>query len=242
MYMYYNILVGLNCLKVAIIIIDLPRLYKASITVGVHWPLQGYVSRGTALPPLDPYVEHDPPTLTHPPPPSQAPPTHPHTPQVSPQRNNSSRYGNQLLARSTNDTDPHSAPASMEQRPTTPNNNVDTTKDTKSAANVYPDATYPAKPRNQRQPPPGYIMQNGGVVPPYKPGRVEVDGRGPVTMECIDTETSPIINLVNKPAVDRKNMKVVPPLQTKGRFKCPRCARRFLNNADCNDHKTRCIS
>ncbi len=114
------------------------------------------------------------------------------------------------MARSTNDTDPHSAPASMEQqRPTSPNN-VDTTRDTKSAANVYPDATYPAKPRNQRQQPPGYIMQNGGVVPPYKPGRVEVDGRGgPVTMECIDTETSLIINLVPK-HVDKKNMKVPP--------------------------------
>ena len=33
----------------------------------------------------------------------------------------------------------------------------------------------------------------------------------------------------------------IPPLQTKGKYSCPRCARRFTARTDCEDHKVRCL-
>ena len=33
----------------------------------------------------------------------------------------------------------------------------------------------------------------------------------------------------------------IPPLETKGKYSCPRCARRFGDRTDCDDHKTRCL-
>lgn len=34
---------------------------------------------------------------------------------------------------------------------------------------------------------------------------------------------------------------IAPPLETKGRYSCPRCERKFENKRDCNDHKSRCV-
>lgn len=39
-----------------------------------------------------------------------------------------------------------------------------------------------------------------------------------------------------------RTVQKLPPMQTKGRHKCPRCARRFVDSAECSDHKARCIS
>ena len=35
---------------------------------------------------------------------------------------------------------------------------------------------------------------------------------------------------------------VVPRVESRGKYACPRCARRFNSRADCNDHKARCMS
>ena len=35
---------------------------------------------------------------------------------------------------------------------------------------------------------------------------------------------------------------VIPKVESKGKYACPRCARKFANKADCNDHKARCMS
>ncbi len=170
------------------------------------------MSRGT-LPPLDPYVEHDPPT-------SHTPLFSSHAPQPAPRRNNPpTHHGHHLLARSSNELDPHSAPASME----TPANDIS------KSVSRYPDATYPANPRNQRQQPKS-VMQNSAA---YVPGRVEIDGDMSTA-----TKNNPAVT-INRPLED---VMKVPPLQTKGRHKCPRCARKFQTSAECNDHKTRCIS
>ena len=36
---------------------------------------------------------------------------------------------------------------------------------------------------------------------------------------------------------------VIPPkVELKGKYSCPRCARKFAHKADCSDHKARCMS
>ena len=35
---------------------------------------------------------------------------------------------------------------------------------------------------------------------------------------------------------------VIPKVESKGKYACPRCARKFANKPDCNDHKARCMS
>lgn len=37
-------------------------------------------------------------------------------------------------------------------------------------------------------------------------------------------------------------VQVIPKVESKGKHACPRCARKFANKADCNDHKARCMS
>ena len=34
----------------------------------------------------------------------------------------------------------------------------------------------------------------------------------------------------------------IPPMESKGRHRCPRCARKFKSRADCDEHKTRCLA
>lgn len=34
----------------------------------------------------------------------------------------------------------------------------------------------------------------------------------------------------------------IPRVESKGKYACPRCARRFNSKTDCNDHKARCMS
>ena len=34
----------------------------------------------------------------------------------------------------------------------------------------------------------------------------------------------------------------IPPMETKGRYSCPRCGRKFKVKADCTDHKERCLA
>ena len=140
----------------------------------------------------------------------------------------------------------------------------------------------------------GYIMQNGGVVPPAYASNASTSHN--VTPSPLNGRTSPrdkvtngntsdfvVINAVgddlvqsdgehrhtNSPAnnsspvaknrighvskfsengVRELNGQVngtvqkLPPMQTKGRHKCPRCARRFGDSSECADHKARCIS
>ena len=33
----------------------------------------------------------------------------------------------------------------------------------------------------------------------------------------------------------------VPPMETKGRYSCPRCERKFVKKTDCTEHKKRCM-
>ncbi len=258
--------------------------------------LQGFVSRGSnsKLPPLDPYVEHDPPSHNAP---SIMEPPRPAPRRNSPptRRDNPSNY---LLARSSDIDDPHSAPASIgsEQPPLidgtrssspqtfkiqphknpqsktnggpsghTQNgySNVEPTPRVANGhQNVYPDATYPAFPRARSN---GYIMQNGGVVQAPAPAsyvarRVEMDdGNNKITAPPQANEingqnlthsanSSP--RHMSSDGSGRDNVIIsrseealkIPPMQTKGRHKCPRCARRFQSSGECDDHKARCIS
>ncbi len=261
--------------------------------------LQGFVSRGSnsTLPPLDPYVEHDPP--------SHSAPSILEPPQPAPRRNSPptrrDNHGNYLLARSSVSEDPHSAPASMgNEQPSPPiverkrsaspqnfktnnpasrsnggmnghtqsgysNGYVELTPRVANGhQNVYPDATYPAFPRGQSIHSNGYIMQNGGVVEAQAPRRVEIDTGSkkiatPPQMNGINGHS--VINSANSSpkrvtsdgttsTSTRANVVIsrseealkIPPMQTKGRHKCPRCARRFQSNGECEDHKARCIS
>ena len=98
-------------------------------------------------------------------------------------------------------------------------------------------------------------ISNGHMSPPAHsvPHRVNSDGHlnrmalsPPV--ETAKNSTQEVegqrTNNASKDRTQNSEVEVhkIPPMQTKGRHKCPRCARRFQHSSDCEDHKARCIS
>ena len=45
-----------------------------------------------------------------------------------------------------------------------------------------------------------------------------------------------------RPRLQQQPQVFVPTVESKGKYACPRCARRFNSKADCSDHKARCMS
>ena len=235
-----------------------------------HCP-QGYIPRSPngALPPLDPYVEIDPPPQPRSGRP--APPTNSTT-------TNSSHYlapsrrglaHGQLLARSAEDISRSAPTTAQHQNPSPP---------------VVQRKSHPPSPTyvNQSQIPTtngGYIMQNGHVVSSrpgnqyetatsryQQPGQALVSGSSsvPYTNGYPDglavpngtqlvTGDGARINGYQFPPNFQQlvvgggtghgpQAQVIPRVESKGRYACPRCARRFNSKIDCNDHKARCMS
>lgn len=73
---------------------------------------------------------------------------------------------------------------------------------------------------------------NGGVAPTHN-GHVS---KSPYHGHIADNRAD--ANLVRPAFQERTN---APPLETKGRYSCPRCQRKFENKKLCTDHKSRCM-
>lgn len=96
------------------------------------------------------------------------------------------------------------------------------------------------------QQPPQVNMVNGtSTLAPYTNGYANghalngtahyVDGDGPNIGGYRYPQNFQQLVVGNQP-------QVIPKVESKGKYACPRCARRFNNKVDCNDHKARCMS
>ncbi len=93
---------------------------------------------------------------------------------------------------------------------------------------IPPSMTNGGGPSNANYPPPRFSNAGG-----HYNGR-DVPPRGHMARSA-----SP--SFQNQQVGVARGVSVPPPLQTKGRYSCPRCERKFEHKKDCNDHKTRCM-
>lgn len=253
-----------------------------------HLESQGYIPRSpnSALPPLDPYVENDPPPSTHGA--HLAPPI-----KSSSTLNGMGPSGGRrlapgkFLARSAENVSSRSAPTTSEQRHLSP--------PTVQRKSHPPSPTYVNIHNHQYQPQMpvvpatsnGYIMQNGHIATnalpvtnqkfqqpnrhqqqqpiqqhapavvnatpvPYMNGYI--DGHLPTNAPQLVAADALRTDRYGYPAnfqqlvvggsgqAAQQAPVAIPRVESKGKYSCPRCARRFNYKTDCNDHKARCMS
>lgn len=235
-----------------------------------HLESQGYIPRSpnSALPPLDPYVENDPPP--------------PHRRNLAPTSSSNTMIANpnlnglapsrrlvpgQFLARSSEDVS-KSAPTTTEHR-------VHPSPPTVQRKSHPPSPTYvnmqdshqtnqqmqALLPLHTQQPSTnGYIMQNGHIAPTNQGINHHQPSPQPMVNGYSSTSGAQLVNgdglirnsdyrypanfqqLVVGNSSSNNQPHVIPRVESKGKYACPRCARKFNNKADCSDHKARCMS
>ena len=103
----------------------------------------------------------------------------------------------------------------------------------------------------------GYIMQNGHLagadVPnsyqqqqPYVNGYSASAGRNAAVdsdgVNWVQGKFQELVVSHDRNSGTGGQVQQFPPIDSKGKYQCPRCARKFMRKADCIDHKARCIS
>ena len=210
-------------------------------------PPQGYVPR-SPLPPLDPYVELDQQDvalgtgshsdsalyLRHAPPASTAAPSAQASVALHRPSGGVARV---MLARSapstaTHPTSPPSPPHTSAPPPPTHTLCSVTPPTSSYVANGYSYAPAVNSFTSAANAAPSPVLK--GYTPPIP------NAHGP---SPVPNSPSPIPN-GQAPIAGHTEVRLsaIPPLRTEGRFKCPRCGRRFATSEECDGHKLRCMS
>ena len=113
----------------------------------------------------------------------------------------------------------------------------------------------------------GYIMQNGHVAPTNQvvnysrhpqpsPPQAMVNGYGTNGAQLVNGDglirnsdyrypsnfQQLVVGGYSSSSSTGRPAQVIPKVESKGKYSCPRCARKFASKADCNDHKARCMN